>query len=196
MPSTSYIEVVTKASNLSEVARQALERTPIIASVMLSTLNKCIALDTAGQSPPGHWWIVIYSGPKVALVLSCTDGYMGKYPIFIVDTNVMDEKDFIPSIQLLAHTLQRHVPIERVYSVYGPIEIAQLFSKIWTQSTGVQPEPEPYYDAKISWLRYQDLQQSVTDSESSKFEVGLAGPTDIGQIAKLCYMFASDSVSP
>ena len=182
----------TKASSLSAVARQALERIPTNALSVI--LNKCAALDIAGQSPPGHLWLVTYSSPNVALVLSCTDRYMGKYPIFIVDTNAMDDNDFAPSIQLLARRLQRYVAIERVYSVFDPVRITQFFSKTWTQVTLGQPEPQPYYDAKISCLWWhEDLKQSI---ESSTFKMGLAGRADIIPIAKLCYSFANDSVCP
>lgn len=198
MPSSSSnVEVVYRASNLSMVARQALERIPIDSSVILPTLDKCVELDRIGQSPPDHWWIVVYSGSnRVALVISCTGGYMGAYPILIVNPNAIDYDDFVSCIHLSAVTLQRHVPIERVYSVFAPIEIAQLFSRMWTQLTGIQPESQPYYDAKISLLRWHEgLHQSLTASETSMYEVGLAGPADILPIAKLCHGFASDSVS-
>ena len=196
MPSaSSQVEVAFRASDFSFVSRKALESVPVHASVILPTFNKCLELDKIGQSPPGHLWIAIYSRPgTVALVLSCTDGYMGAYPIFIVNTNPIDDIDFASCIQLSALTLQRHVPVERVYSVFGPIEITQLFSRMWTKLTGVQAEEHPYYDAKISCLRRRgNLQQSVT-SESSTFEVGLATQADVSSIAKSCRDFASDSV--
>lgn len=197
MASPSKVEVVTKASNLSSVARQALERIQIDASMILPTLNKCVELDRIGQSPPYHLWIVIYSVPgRVAFVLACTEGYMGSYPVFIVNPNPLNDEDFTSCLQLLARTLHRNVPKERVYSIFGPFKISQLFSKIWTQLTGIQTEAQPYYDAKISLLRWHEgLQQPLTASESSVFEVGPAGPADIMAIAKLCHAFASDSVS-
>lgn len=197
MPSvSSLVEVAFRASDLSVVPRKALESVPVDASVILPTFNKCLELDKAGKTPPGHLWIAIYSKPgTVALVLSCTDGYMGAYPVFIVNTNPINDNDFISCIRLSALTLQRHVPIERVYSVFGPIKIAQHFSKMWTQLTGVQTEAHPYYDAKISCLRREGLQQPVITSENSTFEVGLATQADVLPIAKSCCAFASDSVS-
>lgn len=189
-------EVVTRASNLSVVARKALESIPVDASVILPTLNKCVELDMVGQSPLNHLWIAIYSRPgRVALVLSCTDGYMGAYPIFIVNTNATDDIDLTPFVQSSTLALQRHVPAERVYSVFGPNRIARLFSKMWTQLTGVQAEPQPYYDATISCLRRHEAPPSFSLVDSSMFEVGLAGQADIVPIAKLCHAFASDSVS-
>ena len=200
MPSVSSptVEVAFRASDLSVVARKALESAPVDSSVILSTLYKCLELDKVGQSPLDHLWIAIYSRlGTVALVLSCTDGYMGAYPVFIVNTNPIDDNDFTSCINQSALTLQRHVPIERVYSVFGPIKITQLFSRTWTQLTGVQAEVDPYYDAKISCLRrrHESLQQPVIPSESNTFEVGLATRADISDIAKLCHAFASDSVS-
>ena len=61
------------------------------------------------------------------------------------------------------------------------------------QLTGVQAEAQPYYDAKIGYLRQREgLQQPL---ESSTFEVGLATQADILPIAKLCRTFALDNVS-
>jgi len=191
---SSLVEVAFKASDLSVVVRTALESVPVDASVILPTFYKCLELDKVGRSPRGHLWIAIYSRPgTVALVLSCTDGYMGAYHVFIVNTIPLDN-DFASFMHLSALTLQRHVPIERVYSVFGPIKIAQLFSRMWTQLTGVQTEAHPYYEAKISCLRRREsLQQPVIPQESSMFEVGLATQADILPIAKLCHDFAMDS---
>jgi hypothetical protein len=199
MPSVSsrQVEVAYKASELSVAARKALEGVPVEASVILPTFNKCLELDKAGRSPLDHLWIAIYSRlGTVALVLSCTDGYMGAYPVFIVNTSPINDNDFASYIHQSALTLQRHVPIERVYSVFGPIKITQLFCGMWTQLTGVQAEKYPYYDAKISCLRRREsLQQPVTPLESSTSEVGLATQADILAIAESCYAFASDYVS-
>jgi len=119
---------------------------------------------------------------------------MGSYPVFIANPNPLNDEDFTSCLQLLARTLHRNVPKERVHSIFGPIKISQLFSKMWTQLTGIQTEAP--YDAKISSLRrHAGLQQPLTASESSVFEVGPAGPADIMAIAKLCHAFASDSVS-
>ena len=189
-------EVVHKPSKFPPVARQALERFPIDASVILPTLNKCAELDRAGNLPSGHLWIVIYSGPgRVALVLACTQGYMGAYPIFIVNTDAIDDADFNPCIHLSALTLKRHVPIERVYSVFAPIRITKRFSEMWTQLTGVQPEAKPYYDSKISHLRWHEGLQQPFISPEGRVEVGLASQADIQPIARLCHEFAKDSVS-
>ena len=198
MPSApSLVEVAFRACDLSAVAREALESVPVEAGIILPTFNKCLELDKVGQSPLDHLWIAIYSKlGTVALVLSCTDGYMGAYPVFIVNTNPIDENDFAWCIHQSALTLQRHVPLERVYSVFGPIKVTQLFSRTWTQLTGVQAEAHPYYDSKISCLRrHENLQQPVTLSESSTFEVGPATRADILSIAKSCHAFAIDSVS-
>ena len=198
MPSTSSpVEVAFKASDLSAVVRKALENVPVDSSVILPTFYKCLELDKAGRSPRDHLWIAIFSRPgTVALVLSCTDGYMGAYPVFIVNTNPIDDNEFASCIHLSALTLQRHVPIERVYSVFGPIQISRLFSRMWTKLTGVQAEALPYYDSKISCLRRREsLLQPVTPLESSTFEVGPATQADILPIAKPCHAFASDSVS-
>ena len=196
-PSSSPVEVAFKASDLSVVVRRALESVPVETSVILPAFYKCLELDKVGQSPRDHLWIAIYSRQgTVALVLSCTDGYVGAYPIFIVNTSPIDENDFASSIHLLALTLQRHIPIERVFSVFGPIRITHLFSRLWTQLTGVQTEAQPYYDAKIGYLRQREgLQQLVTPLESSTFEVGLATRADILPVAKLCQAFSIDLVS-
>ena len=194
MPSgSSQVGVSRRASDVPLVVVQALENVSLEANVILPIFYKCLELDKVGQSPPGHLWIAIYSRPdRVALVLSCTDGYMGAYPIFIVNTNPFDDSDLTTHTNLLAVTLHRHVPIERVYSVFAPIRIAQLFSKTWTRETGVKAEAQPYYDAKISCLRRHD--QSVTQ-ENSTFEMGPASQADILPIARLGHGFASDSVS-
>jgi hypothetical protein len=197
MPSaSSLVEIAFKASDLSVVVLKALESVPVDASVILPTFYKCLELDKAGRSPRDHLWLAVYTRQgTVALVLSCTDGYMGAYPVFIVNTSSIDENDLASYIHLSALTLQRHVPIERVYSVFGPIKITQLFSGMWTQLTGVQAEAQPYYDAKISCLRRESLQQPVTPPESGTFELGPATEADILPIAKSCHSFAIDSVS-
>ena len=77
-PSSSPVEVAFKASDLSVVVRRALESVPVETSVILPAFYKCLELDKVGQSPRDHLWIAIYSRQgNVALVLSCTDGYVG-----------------------------------------------------------------------------------------------------------------------
>ncbi|KAF8161424.1 acyl-CoA N-acyltransferase [Crassisporium funariophilum] len=198
----SNIEVITRAIDLPALARDALEENPINANTILPILNKCVKLDRAGCSPPGHFWVVIYSftpRKRVLFILACTEGYMGLYPIFIftptsslsLGKNIDAVK---PSLHLLAETLARHVPVERVYSIFALRIITLVFADCWTRITGTKALQEPYYDAKISFLRRNEgHDRAATVYMDEKLEIKPADIHDVPAVSRLAYLFAKES---
>ncbi|KAG8852832.1 hypothetical protein FRB96_008520 [Tulasnella sp. 330] len=138
---------------------------------------------------------------KLDMVLSCTNGPINKYPIFLY-SNVPDEDlatSFVqPRIDALVSKLRSCVKSKRVFSVYGPVPLAQSFVRAWSSLTGAVPVVEPYYAAKHTFCTRETLSSSIEDSAplsplSPSHDLRLAEPKDLASAAALCYGFASGS---
>lgn len=154
-----------------------------------------------GPSSNAEAWVVITANDssRVEFVLSCTEGSMGSYPIFIFSTESSDtmDSDYLYSqVVRLADALLEMVCPERVYSVFAPDSIAILFANEWSNLTGIGHYAEPYYAAKLSYCTAHTLCKRPQPLHPTlKYDLRLAGPEDISGAAELCYGFAQESVS-
>ncbi len=154
----------------------------------------------------GEFWITCCtpgSPSSVDLVLSCTDGPVKKYPIFIASTHPHARltRDFLDErIYILAEALAKVVSPSRVYSVYAAEPISLQFMHAWAQQTGIQPEPKPYYASKVSHCTKDTLieppiRQAHHRSRQGAFECRLAQSPDLEDLVNLCFGFSVESVS-
>lgn len=186
---THSIEVHKQAADIPRDVLDALRRSERDANVILPTI-----LHSLGAERPGQVWVVCRSGPHIQFILSCTEGYMGAYPIFIMTTLPYVELTpaFIHTqMVLMAKALKPAVPVHRVYSVFSATPISRVFAGIWSELTGVALVHQPYYAAKLSYCTIH----SLVDGSDLGCELRPAESRDTMKIAELCYEFAYDSVS-
>lgn len=207
MPSllTGFTSTYSRAGDLLKVAGQELRSNARNANVVLPSLLK-ISDEERHNTSPGlgqNVWIT-YTSEKapyhIQFIIACTQGYMGSYPIFIFTTlayALLTERNIRPCLEMLAEALKKAVPVERVYSVFAAEPITRLFVEIWTTLTGIQSySAEPYYAASITYCTKSTfVNRSITIHPSDTYEMRLAVPEDIKEIAELCQGFASSSVS-
>ncbi|KAF4563103.1 hypothetical protein EYR40_007177 [Pleurotus pulmonarius] len=152
----------------------------------------------------GEFWITCCtpgSPSSVDLVLSCTDGPVKKYPIFIASIHPYARltPDFLDErIYILAEALAKVVSPSRVYSVYAAEPISLQFMHAWAERTGIQPEPTPYYASKVSHCTKDTLieppiRQAHHRSRQGTSECRLAQSPDLEDLVKLCFGFSVES---
>ncbi|KAG9010300.1 hypothetical protein FRB94_010650 [Tulasnella sp. JGI-2019a] len=133
---------------------------------------------------------------KLDMVLSCTNGPIGKYPVFLY-SNVPDEDLtsvlVIPRIDALVARLRSLVTSKRVFSVFGPVPLTQPFVHAWSSSTGATPVIDPYYAAKHTFCTRESLTSAPISPLSVSHSLRLAEPSDLVGAASLCHGFASGS---
>lgn len=93
---------------------------------------------------------------------------------------------------MAALQLQRLVPAERIYSVFGLVPVIASFRSIWSHISGKSSEPVPFYAAKFSSCTKFTL-QPPSDLPHGDC-IRLANRKDVDQLAILCQEFAEDSV--
>jgi|ERR1700722_14163195 len=172
------------------------------ANVMYPHALERLADEYDGRLPTGdEFWMVYWSNqpePTIDFVLSCTNGPLGTYPIFIFTphSHARLHDDFLrPRITRLVRTLDQQVPHRRVYSVFAAEPVAKTFAKLWTAQTGISTEKVPYYAALITYCtRMTLLDREMSIHPDQTYEIRPAVEADIPAAAELCYGFASESV--
>src|SRR6266704_3682756 len=83
--SSLYHFTCKRASDCPPFAWDALRRHEVNANVILPILPKCLKQEHAGVPVRDHLWIIVYTpiSYDVKLILSCTDGLTGNYPVFL-----------------------------------------------------------------------------------------------------------------
>jgi len=169
------------------------------ANVILPHLEKVFNIQPF--SPPitsDQLWLV-YSQP-VKFVLSCTEGPMGKYPIFIVPTVPISEltRDLLEdAMDKFCDALlnEPEFRTQRVFSVFSVDVVAKAFAGVWERYTGINRIKEPYYDAIFTTCTSETLSfASLPQLEDVVIEPRLAIAEDAPKISKLCHEFAATSV--
>ncbi|KAG2143005.1 hypothetical protein DEU56DRAFT_733420 [Suillus clintonianus] len=148
-------------------------------------------------------WMV-YSEPgtsKIRFILSCTEGPLGTYPIFIVPTAPIVE--LIPELlqspmEALCYALlnEANVRRQRVFSVFSVQPVAEAFASAWGKIAEIDCIKQPYYDAIFTMCTQCTLETSVlavAPSEEEVIELRLAVPQDVDKISSLCQEFANTS---
>ncbi|KAG8933442.1 hypothetical protein FRC02_011820 [Tulasnella sp. 418] len=153
---------------------------------------------------PEQFWLSLWttrgrtSSAKLDIVLSCTKGPIGDYPVFLY-SNVPDEcltQDFLESrIELLVTRLKSCVSSRRVFSVFGPAPLTRAFVMAWTTATNMRHMPiaDPYYAAKHTFCTRETLSSDSYGPLPAGHSMRLADWSDLKRGAELCFGFAVGS---
>jgi len=149
-----------RATDFPTFALDALRRHEVNANVILPIHLKCLKQEQAGNSVRDHLWVVVYTpiSYDVKLIMSCTDGPTGKYPVFLFTPTpyaaIHSDPNTYSALHVAAVELCKALPsqLHRVYSVFGPEILCRTFVTLWSNHVGVPIDPVPYYQAKISYL--------------------------------------------
>lgn len=173
-------------------------------NVILSHAEKALTKAIDGEhSLQDEFWITCStfdpsSSESIDFILSCTESSMGKYPIFIFSTqhsSRLNEEYLLPRISLLVETLHSTVDVSRVFSVFAPDPVTEMFTDLWVDLTGIRFEHQPYYAATFSvCTKRTHIDRSVSIHPSLRFEIRPAVESDIDNVAELCHQFALGSV--
>ncbi|KAJ8517526.1 hypothetical protein ONZ45_g5311 [Pleurotus djamor] len=160
----------------------------------------------AAKAFDGEFWITCSTPTSASssssseaaldLMLSCTNGPVGKYPIFIATTHPHSSlsPDFLQErMAAIVDLLCQKTHPSRVYSVYAPKPISEAFAKEWSIRTGIRCEPEPYYDARVSYCTKGAFVDTPIKASNQRLEFRRADERDLVRVAELCYGFASES---
>jgi hypothetical protein len=143
-------------------------------------------------------WLV-YTKPgtsSIKFVLSCTEGPLGKYPIFIVPTVPISELTpelLGDSMEAFCHALLRKSGFKknRVFSIFSVDLVAEAFAKAWERLAEINREEELYYDA-IFTLCSRDT--FIAAPAPDDVVMRPAAGRDAQKVAVLCKEFAATSV--
>ncbi|KII91848.1 hypothetical protein PLICRDRAFT_38708 [Plicaturopsis crispa FD-325 SS-3] len=152
----------------------------------------------ASQPDPRDVWITCVnnqtSPPQLKYVLSCTEGPLGAYPVFIFTTMSpaqLKPRDTTQAVAELAQTLLTAVHPARVFAVFAPSVITQLFAHSWSHITKIRNLiSQPYYSARFTYCTAATLTYQHSPAGP---ELRLAQSSDISEAAELCFGFAADS---
>ncbi|KAG1902077.1 uncharacterized protein F5891DRAFT_1217349 [Suillus fuscotomentosus] len=144
-------------------------------------------------------WLV-YSEPAtsdIRFILSCTEGPLGKYPIFIIP---------VAPIQLASELLQGPMeafcePLlneadfrrQRVFSVFSVEPVSRAFASAWEKIAEIKCINEPYYDAFFSACTPETFVRDGSQPVDEVIELRLAVPQDAKKIRDLCQEFSETS---
>ncbi|KAF9256748.1 hypothetical protein L218DRAFT_881128 [Marasmius fiardii PR-910] len=185
------VDAYTIASKIPMNVQNALSSHPVDTNCILPALLKALNTEHVSSLPPrGQLWIVCQSVSGVELVLSCTNNFLGTYPIFIAGLCPLSIASLRPRIQEMVQRLLRITVLRRVYSVFAPDDIADIFAEAWTGETGIQIYREPYYAAKLSSCTRETL--TGHDGEPDYY-LRPAESNDLDAVAQLCFAFARTS---
>lgn len=202
-----FTATYSRATDIPAYIWDGLKSNEWYTNTVLPHLNKRRAEENERYpARQGEFWITCCtpgSPSTVDLVLSCTDGPVDKYPIFIasIHPHARLTQDFLEErIDILVEALAKVVSPSRVYSVYAAEPISVKFAQVWAQRTGIQPMREPYYASKVSYCTKDTLaepptRQAQLHPRQGAFECRLAQDPDLDNLAALCFGFAFESVS-
>ncbi|KAL1744822.1 acyl-CoA N-acyltransferase [Schizophyllum fasciatum] len=197
------IHTYTRPSQIPDAVWNTLEEHAASANIVYAGALKTRRQEEQRNRPaaPGQAWItssvLTRNGPVVDFILSCSDGAMGGYPVFIFTTHrisSLNRDNLYPRLGPIAEALLKAVPTHRVYSVFAPDIIATTFTEIWQKLTAIAPERELYYHAAFSRLpRRAFRDRAPSNIHGMDFQLRPAVDADIPRVAALCKGFASTS---
>lgn len=194
----SSVSIYTSASSIPSDVTNTLEAYPRTANVVLPMIKSSLRSEMRGEViETPQYWIVSRSNSRIELILSLSNGALGTYPAFIVATVPSEEisEEFIVSrLRPMVECLLSHVPTSRIYSVFALKPIADAFSRLWTERTGIDILAEPYYDSWMSYCTSETFVQRelALDPTNPTFEIRPANMSDVKQVAELCFGFAAE----
>ncbi|KAG1747345.1 hypothetical protein EDB19DRAFT_300124 [Suillus lakei] len=186
-------------TNIPEDVWDALRGNAARANVILPHAEK---VSSHKEILPGSEQIwLVYSEPgnsDVKFILSCTEGPLGKYPLFIVP--IAPNTELIPELlqgpmEAFCEVLLNEVGVrrQRVFSVFSVEPVTKAFANAWEKIAEIDCIKEPYYDAIFSMCTPETLVRTGPQSEDEIIELRLAVPQDAGKISTLCQEFANTS---
>ncbi|KAH9937213.1 uncharacterized protein B0H18DRAFT_190681 [Fomitopsis serialis] len=196
--------------DLYRSARDLPQEFGLRSTITLGTQTLCCPTRRRHDTTRSLWfagsniWLVCSTlGPSsftasVDFVLSCTEGPLGSYPLFIytpIPFTQLDPRHYIPRLRSLVHSLQQAVPSERVFSIFALEDIARAFASLWTKATGVKLERDPeYYAAKLTYCTRATLQAGqLAPLRDVSYDLRPARESDLLHVAELCCGFAVTS---
>jgi hypothetical protein len=193
---STYTNVHTFPQNLWDTLRAHSGRSNVILSHAEKALTICEPLRRK------ECWITCStfdSSETIDFVLSCTDNSMDSYPIFIFSTHhasQLSKEYLLPRLSPLVRALYSAVDVSRVFSVFAPEPVTQMFTDLWVEYTGVRFVREPYYAATFTvCTKRTHIDRSMSVHPSLKYDIRPATENDIENVAELCYGFALISAS-
>ncbi|CAE7132358.1 unnamed protein product [Rhizoctonia solani] len=89
--------------------------------------------------------------------------------------------------------LYKSVQSQRIFSVFGLVPVVCAFRNIWAHISGHNPEPAPFYSAKLTYCTKNTLQPAPSRLPQGD-SLRMAEINDLEQVSALCHSFAQDSV--
>ncbi|KIK62235.1 hypothetical protein GYMLUDRAFT_42181 [Collybiopsis luxurians FD-317 M1] len=197
------ISVYNRASDIPQDVVVALQSNAVRTNVTLPLIEKTRLRENAGDVDFDQLWITCVAiddeGRRTPeLILSCTKNDLGTYPIFISPTipaSHLTEEFVIHRLRLLMVVITAKIPTERVYSIFAPELVAEVFAELWYEMKGVAPYEEPYYAAKLSFCSKKTFRnrQATDMGARGRYILRPAVMSDLRGVAALCFQFAKES---
>ncbi|PCH33885.1 hypothetical protein WOLCODRAFT_147958 [Wolfiporia cocos MD-104 SS10] len=192
------------ANALPSEVWKAFDAHPRRSNIMFPLAKKLRQIEQSGYHHDGcNVWIVcttVQAGgvlSEVDFVLSCTEGPIGAYPIFIftpISSSRLNSQYYTPRLRAMVRALLECVPPERVFSVFSLDSITPAFAKSWTEETGISLDSSPeYYAATFTHCTAQTLTRNQPVLHGYSHKLRLAVESDIPAAAELCHSFAAVS---
>ena len=171
-------------------------------NIILPHLQK-VRRDEANLVTANQFWLVIYSSwlsqptiKNVEFIVAVTNGPIRAYPIFIL--TVMESAQlsddylarFMPEI---VRRLSGAVPLSRVFATFGLDRVTDSFERHWCYTHGIKSVKPSYYWAKFTCCTSNTLREGKPLPQG--VTIRRATLEDREQTARLCWGFASESVS-
>ncbi|CCM04191.1 uncharacterized protein FIBRA_06357 [Fibroporia radiculosa] len=204
LASTHTINVYKSARDLPLEVWEAFHAHPRNSNIIYPHASKAKQQSRSNPNVERDTWIVCTTpggrgrSSSLDFVLSCTEGPLDSYPIFIftpIPISHLDPNHYRPRLRGLIHALQECVPPERVFSVFSLNPISRAFADIWTHQTGIGLDDDPiYYEAKLTYCTKATLTHIRPDVlQNTTYRLRLANERDVPEAAKLCHGFAAVS---
>lgn len=200
--SKHVVRVYDHASQLPGTVWEAFRLREREANIMYPHALKSCLYDGA---PAPQFWLTCSSyaassdgRQTLDLVLSCTEGAMGSYPIFIfanTSSRQLSPEWLRSRLDALIQRLLEHVDETRVFSVFAPEVVTREFAQMWTYHTEIGCYSEPYYAAKLTYCTPATItRRRMTLFPDLGYVPRLAEERDLRVVAELCRGFAATSV--
>ncbi|KAF9563016.1 hypothetical protein CPC08DRAFT_346175 [Agrocybe pediades] len=188
------VAIYSRAHDIPQFVLDSLRYHPVKSNTILPLIEK--RMNQPPSNNEGDVWIVVHTGLDVKFIASVTCGAMGNYPLFIftpIPYSYLCPSAIRSPVYLLAQTLLRSVHRSRIYSVFAPQVVAEVFAEAWSSLTNIGVVQEPYYHSMISYVTNETLTlRNISSIQGAHCELRPATPSDINAVAELCFLFASD----
>ncbi|KAG9010309.1 hypothetical protein FRB94_010659 [Tulasnella sp. JGI-2019a] len=173
--------------------------THIILSHVLSQRSQELAASTSQPQPalPPSLWLAVWTTRSqhrtLDIIVALTTGPLGPRPLFIASPHISATLTWAflrPRIDLLVSEILGldNVPMERIFSVFGPKPLVQAFATVWSRGAGVLPIDDPYTSATYRICCPSRL--VAAPPQAAGGEARLATIQDLERVSELLRQFA------